>query len=71
MGTTADKGEYLNTTKSLLKDKINNLGGEITDETTFREYANQLQEVYDNIPKTEFQEGSELNLGKTIKDRTR
>ena len=69
MGTTADKGEYLNTTKSLLKDKINNLGGEITDETTFREYTNQLQEVYDRLPKTEYQEGSNITLENTLKGK--
>lgn len=62
MGTTAEKETYLNTTKSLLKSKINNLGGEITDNTTFRNYANQLQNVYDNYPKTSFQTGTEVTL---------
>ena len=69
MGTTAEKGAYIIGTKSLLKDKINNLGGEITDETTFREYTNQLQNVYDKLPKTEYQEGTEVNLGVTSKGK--
>ena len=69
MGTTSEKLTYLNNTKQLLKDKINNLGGSIDEHTTFRQYANQLQTIYDNLPKTEYQEGTEVNLGKTIKGK--
>ena len=69
MGTTSEKLTYLNGTKQLLKDKINNLGGSIDDNTTFRQYANQLQNVYDNLPKTEYQEGTEVNLGVTTKGK--
>lgn len=69
MGTTSEKLTYLNGTKQLLKDKINNLGGSIDDNTTFRNYANQLQNVYDNLPKTEYQEGTEINLGVTSKGK--
>ena len=69
MGTTAEKGAYLNETKSQLKTAINNLGGNITSETTFREYAEELQDVYDNYPKTEYQEGTEINLGVTSKGK--
>ena len=69
MGTISEKLTYLNGTKQELKQKINNLGGDITDNTTFRQYANQLQNVYDNLPKTEYQEGTEINLGKTIKGK--
>ena len=69
MGTTSEKLTYLNNTKQLLKDKINNLGGSIDDNTTFRQYANQLQNVYDNLPKTEYQEGTEVNLGVTSKGK--
>ena len=65
----SDKLEYLNDTKQLLKDKINNLGGSIDDNTTFREYANQLQNVYDNYPKTEYQEGTEITLSNTLKGK--
>lgn len=69
MGTTSEKLTYLNGTKQLLKQKINNLGGSIDDNTTFRNYANQLQNVYDNLPKTEYQTGTEVNLGVTIKGK--
>ena len=67
MGTIAEKLTYLNETKSELKDSINNLGGNITSETTFREYATELQDIYDNIPKTSG-ENSNLSLT-TIKGR--
>ena len=69
MGTTSEKLTYLNTTKQKLKQAINNIGGEVTDETTFREYVNQLENAYDNLPKTEYQEGTEVNLGKTLKGK--
>ena len=67
--STANKLTYLNVTKQKLKQAINNIGGEVTDETTFRNYANQLQNVYDNLPKTEYQEGTEINLGVTSKGK--
>lgn len=69
MGTIAEKGAYTIGTKSLLKQKINNLGGSITDETTFREYANQLQSVYENAPKTSYQTGTEITLSPTLKGK--
>ena len=69
MGTISEKLTYLNGTKQLLKDKINNLGGSIDDNTTFRQYANQLQNVYDNLPKTSYQEGTEVTLSNTLKGK--
>ena len=69
MGTTAQKGAYLNQTKSLLKDKINALGGSIDDETTFREYANQLDGIYEALPKIEFEEGESVTLENTLKGK--
>lgn len=67
MGTIAQKLTYLNNTKQLLKQKINNLGGDITNQTTFREYADELQDIYDNIPKTTGT-GTEVSLN-TIKGK--
>jgi len=67
--STSNKLTYLNETKQELKQKINNLGGSIDEQTTFRQYANQLQNVYDNLPKTEYQEGTEVNLGVTTKGK--
>lgn len=67
--STANKLTYLNTTKQKLKQAINNIGGEVTDETTFREYTNQLQEVYDRLPKTAYAEGSNITLENTLKGK--
>ena len=47
----ANKLTYLNDTKGLLKEAINDVGGELTDESTFRSYAEALDGVYDNLPK--------------------
>lgn len=58
---------YLNGTKEKLKDSINNIGGSITDETTFRAYATELDTIYTNLPKTTG-EGSNLSLT-TLKGR--
>ena len=69
MSDIATKLEYLNGTKQALKESINNLGGDITDETTFRQYANQLQNVYDNLPKTDYAEGSNITLSNTLKGK--
>ena len=63
----ADKLIYLNGTKEKLKDSINNIGGSITDETTFRAYATELDNIYTNLPKTTG-EGSNLSLS-TLKGR--
>lgn len=67
--STANKLTYLNDTKGLLKQKINNLGGDITDQTTFRQYADKLQTIYDNAPKTSYAEGSNITLSNTLKGK--
>ena len=64
MGTIAEKLSYLNNTKQLLKDGINDLGGNIDDETTFREYVNNLTEIYNEYPKVS-DTGTEINLTNT------
>ena len=43
--TTADKLEYLNDTKALLKAAIINKGQEVTPSTPFREYANKINNI--------------------------
>ena len=50
MGTISDKLTYLNDTKQLLKENINNLGGNLTNEP-FRQYASVLEGIYERIPK--------------------
>ena len=69
MGTISEKLTYLYGTKQKLKQAINNIGGEVTDETTFREYANQLENAYDRLPKTEFEEGTEVTLENCLKGK--
>ena len=68
MGTTAQKLTYLNDTKGLIKQSINNLGGNITSQTTFRNYATQLENIYQNLPKVNGT-GTSLSLSPTIKGR--
>lgn len=50
MGTIAQKLTYLNDTKQLLKENINNLGGNLTNEP-FRQYASVLEGIYERLPK--------------------
>lgn len=50
MGTIAEKLTYLNDTKQLLKENINNLGGNLTNEP-FRQYASVLEGIYERLPK--------------------
>lgn len=47
MSGIEEKLNYLEETKSLMKDTINNLGGSITDETHFRDYPTQIQHIID------------------------
>lgn len=68
MGTTAQKLTYLNDTKGLLKDSINNLGGSITSSTTFRQYATELDTIYSKLPKISGK-GTAINLTPTLKSR--
>lgn len=47
---TIDKLNYLNETKGLIKDKLNDLGAAITDEDTFRSYVDKIDELYNEYP---------------------
>lgn len=68
MGTTAEKLTYLNETKQELKEAINNLGGSIDNSTTFREYVEELEDIYSNLPKVT-SEGTEVTLTPTKKGK--
>ena len=68
MGTTSQKLEYLNDTKNSLKSAINNLGGAIDSNTTFRAYASELDTIYDNLPKVS-DTGTNVSLSPTLKGR--
>lgn len=47
---TIDKLNYLNETKALIKDALNDLGAEITDSDTFRSYVSKINEIYEEYP---------------------
>ena len=80
MGTTSDKLTYLNETKTLLKNKINLTGANITTDT-FRQYPTKLQnallDVWNNEGEPIFTnwsnkingEGTNVNLDNTINAR--
>lgn len=52
MASINEKINYINETKGLIKDKLNDLGSEIDNETTFREYAEKIEDLYEEWPKT-------------------
>ncbi len=64
MGTIADKLNYLNNTKAQIKNEINKIGGNIIDETTFRDYVSNINNIYDKLPKVEGN-GSDITLNDT------
>ena len=49
--TVFDKLDYLSETKGLIKDSLNNLGSEITDDNTFRNYVEKINQIYNDYPK--------------------
>ena len=51
MGTIADKLSYLDTTRELIRTNINALGNDITEEDTFRSYADTLDEMWESQPQ--------------------
>ena len=68
MASINEKLNYINETKSLIKDKLNNLGSEIQDETTFREYAEKIENLYEEWPKVS-DEGVNISLNNTKKGK--
>lgn len=68
MSDISTKLTYLNGTKSSLKTAINNLGGDIDNNTTFRNYATQLDTIYNNLPKVS-DTGTNVSLSPTLKGR--
>ena len=47
MASINEKLNYINETKSLIKDKLNDLGSEITNLTTFRDYTEKIEDLYE------------------------
>lgn len=54
MNGVEEKLEYLQETKKLIRDSINQNGGTITDATPFDEYSTQIQKVIETtvIPQS-------------------
>lgn len=68
MGTTLNKLEYVNTTKGQIKTALNQFGAGITDETTFRNYVDKINDIYDNWEKVT-DEGTDITLTPTKKGK--
>lgn len=69
-GTIAEKFNYSLETKELIKDGINYLGGNVTDETTLKEYRDELDSVYNKLPKVSNSTASDnVILYPTLKGR--
>ena len=64
MGTTLNKLEYLDETKSQIKTALNQFNAGITDETTFRDYVDKINDIYDNWEKVT-DEGTDITLNNT------
>ncbi|MGN0998653.1 MAG: hypothetical protein ACI4PO_03775 [Faecousia sp.] len=45
MGTLSDKLDYLEETKLLIREKLRELGAEVTDEDTFRSYVEKIEDA--------------------------
>ena len=65
MGTISDKTTYLNTTKTLIREKINDLGQNLDTEDTFRSYVEALEQVYEEYPKIEENDVTEPSINNT------
>ena len=49
---------------------LENLGADLTNvDKNIENIKSVAEQIYDNLPKTEYQEGTEINLGKTIKGK--
>ena len=68
MGTTAEKIEYLNETKELIKQSLNDLGADIEDSNNFRSYVQKINTLYEDWPKIT-DEGTFLSLNSTQKGK--
>lgn len=67
MGTTEQKLDKIKQTKRRLKTVINGLGGGLTESSKFSDYPLALSQLYSRLPKTTYQTGTNINLGKTLK----
>jgi len=64
MGTTSQKLTYLNDTKTKIRDGINAIGGSLDSDDTFRSYVDELESLYDEMPKVS-DTGTNITLDNT------
>lgn len=68
MGTISDKFNYTFEAKEEIKQATNALGGDLTDDSELKDYAEALRGVYNNLPKVS-NEGTEVTLTPTLKGK--
>ena len=63
MSNIADKLNYLNDTKKAIKTSIKNRGVDVSDDDTFRSYADKIDNIGETINKTKFGVSIDSMLG--------
>ena len=69
MGTTAEKGQRVLQSIAEVQEGINNIGGSLTDQTPFKNFRAELDNIYNNLPKTDYEEGSNITLENCLKGK--
>lgn len=69
MGTTAQKAERVLQSIADVQEGINNLGGNLTNQTPFKDFKAQLDNIYDVLPKTSFQTGTDITIENGLKGK--
>lgn len=57
-----EKTDYLKESKDILKDALIDLGADIDSDTPFKQYVNSIDNIYNDFPKTPYQEGTNITL---------
>lgn len=70
MGTTAEKLEYLNATKSAIKDAIVSKGVDVPESIPFRQYAEKVQQISGGPKQVIYDRGLKYNSGILSIDET-
>lgn len=63
-----EKTDYLKESKEILKDGLIDLGADIDSNTPFRQYINNIDDIYHDYPKV-IEEGSNITLKNTRKSK--
>ena len=66
MSGIKDRLDYLEETKSLIKNAINSTGGSLTDETAFKDYPAQVQHIIDTTIISQETLDNLINVAKDI-----